>query len=199
LPTDETYNETDLLLRLADGDTSAFDALYNYYQPKLYLYIFPFSRRSKQDTEEIIQEIFLKLWVRKATLPAINSFPQYLFRMAKNLFLSKLEKRKMKVVSLDQLPGTVSNDLDASGGMVLKEYTAAAQAAIAGLPEQRRKIFLMRFENDMSLDEISTELGIAKPTAKNQLYSAVRQVRAYLKENGGWPKLFILLIIRHLD
>jgi len=191
-------NERTVLIRLAEGDESAFDLLYNYYQPKLFLYIHPFTGKSKEETEEILQEVFVKLWIRKESLPAVKSFPQYLFRMTRNQLLDNKAKKKKLPASMQVLPEQSDDALTAVEKMLLQEYTEAAKEAILQLPEQRRKIFLMRYQKDMTLDEIAADLHIAKTTTKKQLYAAIKRVRVYLKEKGGWPAILMVIILKYL-
>lgn len=193
------YNEQELLIRLSEGDESAFDQLYNYYQPRLFLYIFPFTGNNKVETEEVLQEIFVKLWIRKESLPAIQSFPNYLFRMARNQLLDNQQKHKKTKLAMGQMPAQSNDALTPAENMLLQEYTQTAKKAILQLSEQRRRIFLLRYEQDMSLDEIAAHLNIAKTSTKNQLYEAVKMVKTYLKENGGWPAFFVALIGRYLE
>ena len=72
-----------MLQRTAEGSREAFEKLYAHYYAGLYRFI-AFIIDSHEDTEEIIQDIFLKVWVKKETLVGIRSFEDYLFRMARN-------------------------------------------------------------------------------------------------------------------
>lgn len=77
-------NKPELLQKTVNGDWEAYTQLFNYYLPKLSQYIYPFTSHSRQDTEEVIQEVFLKTWEKKESLVAIHCFDGYLFKMAKN-------------------------------------------------------------------------------------------------------------------
>lgn len=189
------YNESHLLIRLSEGDEAAFEELYRYYQPKLFLYLFPFTGKSKEITDDIIQEVFVKLWLRKETLPAIKSFHSYLFRMGRNRLADVRRQRKHISLTVETSETGISGRGEEK--IYLEEYTEVAREAIKRLPAQRKKIFLLRYEEDMSLDEIADFLQIAKTTVKKQLYQGVKEVKQYLKENGEWPFVFFL-IFRYL-
>jgi RNA polymerase sigma-70 factor (ECF subfamily) len=193
------HNENELLQRLSRGDEAAFELIYNFYQAKLFLYIYPFAKNSKEETEEVLQDVFVKLWTRREALPAIGNFPAYLFRMARNQ-LFDLQKRKSRdAIAMKSIPDT-GNELRSPvhETMIYQEYSAIAKKAIESLTKQRRRIFLMRFENDMSLDEIAGRLKITRNSVKNQLYEAVKLVKLYLKEHGELPMLLLLFSLRHL-
>ncbi len=87
-------NELLILQKVSEGDWDAYADLFNYYLPKLSQYIYPFTDRSREDTEEVIQEVFLKIWEKRKSLTAIRSFDSYLFRMAKNQLIDLLGKRR---------------------------------------------------------------------------------------------------------
>src|ERR1700748_757866 len=76
-------DEQALLQRTAEGSREAFSILYSHYYHGLYRFV-SFIIESREDTEEIIQDIFLKIWLKRETLIGIRSFDDYLFRMAKN-------------------------------------------------------------------------------------------------------------------
>ncbi len=78
----EHINESSLLKKASAGDRIAFSTLYTHYFPRLYRFVF-FINQSHEDTEEILQDVFLKIWDKKESLPRIRSFEDYIFRMAK--------------------------------------------------------------------------------------------------------------------
>ena len=192
------FNEREIILRLSEGDEAAFALVYNYYQPKLSLYIAPFTYNSKEDTEEIIQDIFVKIWMRRETLLAIENFQHYLFRMARNQFLDSQKKKKSYTVALN---GNAERENEFRSPvherMVFDEYSAVARKAIDTLSPQRKTIFLMRYESDRSISEIAEDLKIAKQSVKNQLYEATKLVKEYLQAHGDLPVVLLLLLFPH--
>lgn len=188
-------NETFLLAQTAAGNTDAYCKLYTYYTPKLYRFIYPFANRSKEETEEVIQEIFLKIWVKRHTLISITSFKAYLFKMAKNQLFDEFQKQKVRKEKTDQHTYLAEETTDAvDHKMIYAEYYAMATKAIADLTPQRRRIFELRTQNEMSIDEIATHLKISHSAVKKQLYEAVGLVKTYLYKNAGWPMLVILVM-----
>lgn len=193
------YNERELLLLLSGGDETAFGTIYNEYQSRLYLYIYPFTRNSKEETEEVIQDVFVKLWMRKEALPAIENFPKYLFRMARNQFL---DMQKKKIGYQTAIKAQRHNQSEFRSpiyeNIIFNEYTAVAKSAIDSLSPQRKRIFIMRYENDMSFDEIAGSLNIAKTTVKRQLYEAVTIVKDYLLKHGELPALLFMIVLTYI-
>lgn len=192
-------SEAALILRLSQGDENAFESVYAYYQPRLHLFVFPLTNGSKQDTDEVIQEIFVKLWLRREKLTAIKSLQAYIFMMAKNR-LSDIRTRQVKQQRMaDMLQSALEEGhTDVQEKMAFKEYHAIAQKAIERLPRQQRKIFLLRNEQGLSLDEIAAELHLTKFTVKKQLYSGIKHIKAYLKKNAGLDLPVIMLLYSYL-
>jgi RNA polymerase sigma-70 factor (ECF subfamily) len=186
------YNEKENLFLVSEGDEKAFELLYNEYQPRLNIYLLPFTGNSKEEAEEIIQDIFLKIWTRRETLPAIENFPSYLFRMARNRFLDGQKKRKdyLSVINEPQQEEKFRSTI--LEGIAFAEYSAMAREAIQTLSPQRRKVFMMRYEEDMSFDEIAENLQIARTTVKKQCYEAVHLVKDFLRQHGDIA-LFLII------
>lgn len=192
------YNEKHVLLKLSKGDEKAFEAIYNEYQPKLFLYIFPFTNRSKELTEEIIQNVFVKLWIRRETLIAIENFPKYFFRMARNQFLDMKLKIKKEAIITNEIP---EKDHELRSPIIeriaLKEYSEVAKWAVNSLSPQRKKIFLLRYEGDFSIDEIADSLKISKNSVKKQLYEGVNFIKGYLKKHSQFPTILVFLLLEN--
>ncbi|MHB1178277.1 MAG: RNA polymerase sigma factor [Daejeonella sp.] len=191
-----TIEERALLEQVSLGDREAYAKLYAFYIPKLYRFIYPFANQSKEDTEEVLQDIFLKIWVRKETLTDLRSFESYLFRMAKNQLTDHRKRnlsRQNLVIKL--MPGSETENATAHDNLVYTEYLLTAKEAVYKLTSQRRKIFEMRMQQDMAIDEIATKLNITRSAVKKQLYEAIFFVKTYLNYHTGWPLLVLWLSI----
>ncbi|GEP94711.1 RNA polymerase sigma factor [Chitinophaga cymbidii] len=194
------HNENELLQRIAAGDEDAFSRLYKYYQPRLHLFILPLTGFSRQDADEVMQDIFIKVWLRRETLAGIRSAQSYLFTMAKNrLYDMRTQQAQLTkaghVLQLQQAEG----HMEVQEKIQLDEYHEIARLAISRLPQQKRRIFLLRNEQGLSLDEIAAQLNITKFAVKKQLYEAVKSVKDYLKQHAGVDIPIIILIYSCLN
>jgi RNA polymerase sigma-70 factor (family 1) len=192
-------NESELIRLVADGDREAFAQLYTQHIHNLYRYIYAICR-SKEISEEIVQDIFVKLWTNRKNLNSINSFKAYLYRSAKNMLLNQIKKNKVKerVLALVH-PNTEESTERSDEKIIYDQYFAMAQKAINLLPEKRRQIVELRTKEDLTLDEIAAKLNISKSVVKKQLYSGMDFVKKYLCKYGeltGFLVIYILLIIR---
>jgi RNA polymerase sigma factor (sigma-70 family) len=187
-------NEKALLEQVANGDSNAYAQLYAFYTPLIYRFIYPFTDRSKENTEEIIQDVFLKVWMRKETLIGLRSFESYLFKMAKNQLIDvrKREQCLKKITAQFNLreEPSVSPLYD---DLIYTEYISSAQLAIDQLTPQRRRIFELRTQQDMTIDEISDSLHITRSAVKKQLYEAINFIKRHLHDHAEWPILLIFI------
>lgn len=178
----ELVQEQLLLQEASGGSRAAFTALYTFYLPKLYKYIFPFTRFSKEDTEEVLHDMFMKIWERKEELSKIKSFNSYLYTMARNRLANLHEHSLVKqkafnyIVNHSELSGNNTED-----NYTYSQYHDIIKNAINGLPPKRKRVFEMSTYEELSQDEIATQLNISKSMVKKQLYSATRYVKEYLR------------------
>lgn len=177
-------NESDLLERASNGDRVAFSKLYSAYLSNLYRFIFSLCN-TKETSEEVIQEVFMKLWEDKETLKSIISFKSYLYKCAKNILLNQLKKQKTQLKQFSVLEKSIhSCPIESDEQLVYDEYYQISQLAINQLPEKRREIFRLRLDDDLSLDEIAVKLSISKSVVKKQLYAGITFVRRQLAKHG---------------
>lgn len=176
--------ERDILDRCAGGDREAFAILYKLHLSALTRYIYLFTR-STELSEEIVQDVFVRIWEKKETLIAVHSFQAYLFKAAKNLLLDHL--RKEQTISRFQNLNTPFADEcteQTDDNLIYGQYFAIAQEAISQLPEKRKQIFVLKTRDELSLDEIAEQLAISKSVVKKQLYAATYFVKEYLRKHG---------------
>jgi RNA polymerase sigma-70 factor (family 1) len=183
----EPAAERELMQRCVEGDRQAFAILYSHYAPLLYKAVFPLTNKSKEDTEEIIQELFVKVWDRRDNMLAIQSFRPFIFRMARNRVIDWYRRNESKK---NYCTFYSENHRDEAASLtdnlLFEEYYAIAMEAIAKLPPRQKQIFNLRHTEDLSLSEIAGELRISLHAVKKQLYEATRFVREYLQKHGEW-------------
>lgn len=185
-------SEKELLRKSSWGDRDAFSVLYTTHLAGLTRYLHLFNSHA-EDNQEIIQDVFLKIWERKEYLIQVDSFKAYLFTIAKNLLLDRLrrlkvEKKVLKLVAPDSEDSGQRLDDD----LCYEDYHSVAGKAIEQLTEKRRYIFELRTRDGLSLDEIAEKLNISKSVVKKQFYAAAASIKEYLRTRG---EMTISLII----
>ncbi|MDO7854059.1 RNA polymerase sigma-70 factor [Hymenobacter convexus] len=142
--------------------------------------------------EDILQDVFLRLWQGIEALPAIDSYRAYLNRMALNAALRHQQRAQRQVAWDDAPPDTAPVAPDALAGLHAAEAADAVAAALAQLPPQCRIVFELSRYEEMSYQQIAEALEISPKTVENQMGKALRILRRELA--GVLKNLYGLLL-----
>jgi len=177
-------SEAELLNLISNGDQEAFAIIYTTYLNNIYRYIFSICY-TKETSEEIVQELFIKVWENREDLIHVTSLKPYLYKCAKNLLLNHVNRSKIKSKVFDVIELGKQKEVNATtdSALVYNDYYKIAQRAIDLLPEKRKQIFRLRLNDELSLDEIASKLSISKGVVKKQLYHGISFVRRYLHKH----------------
>ena len=186
--------ESEILLIRAfkEGNADAFRKLFDKYHKKLYAYLFRMLN-SKEDAEEIVQETFIKIWEKREEFIEGYSFDGFLFKIAKNSFIS-LTRKKVNREVFDRHYDIVS-EIDQNNYenyIIFNETKEIINSIVNSLPEKRKEIFRLRREENLSRQEIADKLGISIATVDGQLMKANNYLKTELK------KYSILILILFL-
>ena len=174
--------EIGLLDRIKEGRPDAFEELFNrYWEP---LYLFALKRvQSEDDAKDIVQELFIKFWLKKDQIVITKNLESYLFSIVKYEVLHKvsqlLRSEEKKQYYQDNILPQFTEFLDP---VQEKELLAAIDKQVHSLPERLKEVYLLRKEEGLSIREIAGKLNISEQTVKNQLGLAVKRMRGALKE-----------------
>jgi RNA polymerase sigma-70 factor (ECF subfamily) len=144
--------------------------------------------------QDIVQDVFLKIWSRRAGLSKISSFESYLFIMARNRIISVMRKRLTLPVS-DGMEELIPGDNpSAEQQLSLKQAEAVIEKGIALMPPQRQQVFRLSRKDGLSYAEIGERLGISPSTVKGHIIQALNFLRDFLREHGTLPAGLLLLL-----
>jgi len=183
-----------LLQLIASGDEPAFKTLFEKHRGKLYAYLKGITK-SPEVSEEIVMDIFLKIWIARKTVFEINHFDSFLFRIAHNKaidFLRTLHRDKTLFNLVWEEIQLVSTQT-ADAGLKEKESHAILQDAIARLSPKRRLVYKLSRENALSHDQIAAYLNLSKSTVNNHLVESLRFIKNYL--NGHLEVYFFFFFL----
>ena len=167
-----------LQLRLAQfEDQKAYEELY----VSLYKYLYNFAWsfvKSKQLAEEIVSDVFIKVWQKRTTLQSIDNFKVYLYVATKNISLNYLGKTRNQAYSdIEDLSAElISNYSDPEQLLITSDMMVLINNAIAQLPSRCRLIFQLVKEDKMKCREVAEILQISPKTVENQVTIAVRKI-----------------------
>jgi RNA polymerase sigma-70 factor (ECF subfamily) len=175
---DERPAESTLLARLRAGDRAAFEQIFREHFDGLAGFAYRLTR-SRAIAEELVQDLFLEIWLRRDRLVITETLRTYLFRAARNRAFNHLRRNKLERLwrlRQPQLPeAEVVENEDSTD-----ELAAAIRVAIASLPDRCREIFLLSREQNMTYAEIAKVLGLSIKTVETQMGRALKALRTRL-------------------
>jgi RNA polymerase sigma-70 factor (ECF subfamily) len=188
-----TTGDQELLRLLETGSEAAFRLLYDRYQPKLSRYLYPFVSDRPHLVAEIVQEVFVKLWVKRGQLGGIAKPEYYLQRLARNQLIDNIRLQKIKDRHEKAAAGASGAQEDVQDFLLLKEYHEIARQAIEQLPERRRYLLRLSMVDGYSQEEIANLTNLSRAVVKKQLFKANSFLREYMKTHGGMLLLVCIL------
>ncbi len=192
---DEKNANKDLIQLLRKGNVAAFDSLFEVYSPKLYGFALKYFK-NESDSEELVQEVFVKVWENRQSLKSELSFKSYLFTIALNQIRKHFNKKAVSLRYLESLqhePEPYDNQAIQAG-----DYETALRKIdliIEQMPPRRQEIFRKSKLEGKSSKEIAAELNISPGTVDNQVSEALRFLRTHLKQENFTLLLFAVLFV----
>lgn len=184
-----SYSEEVLIERLQKGDSNAFTEIYNRFWKLLFAIAYK-HMESKEAAEEIVQDIFMRLWDRRNDVD-IRSLGPYLATACKYSVFKQIAKEKLRrtVLAGDlNLWEPSSNELESLIHARFLEQVLST--AVEALPAQCKIVYKLSEEQQLKVPEIASQLAISPNTARNHLARARQIIRTTLKEAGASMLLF---------
>lgn len=177
-------NESHLLQKLKADDQNAFDQLFKQYYKYLVVIAYKYIKDDHL-SKDLVQEVYMDLWKRRASIEIEQSLKYFLRRAVINRSLATI--RKNSRITLDESAGlnesTRDNETEASFQM--KELNEVLESAYGKLPPRCLEIFKLSRQEGLSHKEIAAKLDISTKTIENQMTKALKVIRATLKEYGA--------------
>lgn len=130
---------------------------------------------------EVVQEVFLKVWLKRETMPDVEDLTSYLFILTRNHIYDSFKKQAVRLKAHDYLYQHQTTVVDNTGyRLEEKQYDHLIDQAVSALPPERKKVYIARQEG-FSNEEISDKMNISIHTVKKQMQLAMQSVRSFLK------------------
>ncbi|WP_423130535.1 RNA polymerase sigma factor [Gaoshiqia sp. Z1-71] len=188
--------ESNWVLALKKGDAQAFDAIFRMYGKRLYYFAWGYLK-SKPEAEEVVQEVFLKIWKNREGLNPDLSFKAYLFKIAFNhiqeLFLKLANERKY-LNQLVESSVSFTNEMDER--INYRSLLELVDGLIRQLPARQSRVFILRKKEGKSLNEIAEELNISPKTVENHITEAMKKIKEGLSDEHMAGLLFFFLFVK---
>lgn len=195
MQTEKKYEESTLLALLARDSEYAFQLVFDRYRNSIYrtamMYV-----KSPVIAEEIVQDVFLKLWFQRRQLREIRSLESWLFTLAKNLTLNYLKKiarewsEKEKWIKLNSL-----SENTADHKILNAEHQQLFRQALAQLSPQQLQVYKLAKEQGLSYESIARQLSITPLTVKTHMARALASLRLFLQQNGELSVILAILVV----
>lgn len=182
-----------MMTQVVTGDLNTFEMVFRDYYKPLVRYGNTFLKDS-DETEDIVQQVFVSLWEKRTQLDIHTSIRAVLYKSVQNACLNKIKHLKVRSVYAEDWKATQQVE-ETSDSVQVNELNDRIHLAINSMPEQCGRIFKMSRFEQLRYQEIADELGLSVKTVENQMGKALKIVREELKD---YLPLLILFFIQTL-
>ncbi len=186
----ENISDPELALRISGGQKSAYQELFERYAPRIYKFSFSYLK-SKADSEELVQEVFLKIWEKREMLDHSKNIKSFIFKIAVNTIYDFIRRKNIENAFSDFTKANtelVSDDTWQS--VIFEDMKQNLQNLVEQLPVQQQKIFHLSKIEGLSNKEIAVKLNLSKRTVENHLYRTISYLKEQFKNESIMAILF---------
>ena len=175
---------------MAAGNEQAFTQLFHQWQPFLCTHIYRITE-SKELAEEIVQDVFLKIWQTRETLSEIQNFKSFLLVVSKNHAINALQKLAREFQNREKW---VKEKKDDNAPDPTQSYYSLLDEAIDQLTERQRQVYLLHRHERLTYQQIADHLKIGRESVKTHIELAVKHISAYVKGRLAFIVMLFLLL-----
>lgn len=170
------------MMQLASqGSEAAFVELFYLYRHKLYSYVLKITAHPEL-AQDMVQDVFLKLWKNKSNLDSIENFGAFIFKVAQNQAVNYFRRMTSETLMLSKMQGGGQGyDRCTEERINHKEVQQLISEVLRRLPPQQHLVFKLSREQGLKQDEIARALKISPNTVKNHLAVAIKTIREHLR------------------
>jgi RNA polymerase sigma-70 factor (family 1) len=184
-------NDSDLARRIKHGEKNAYQELFERYAPIIFQFSLSYLK-NKADAEELVQDVFLKIWEKREILDGAQNIKAYIFKIAVNTIYDFIRRKNIEKTFNDFAQVNFNKSSNVTWDTVIfEEMQTTLNELVAQMPEQRRRVFYLSKRKGLTNSQIAQKLDLSKRTVENQLYRALD----FLKENLKNELVFTVLII----
>jgi RNA polymerase sigma-70 factor (family 1) len=169
-----------IILGIASSDEASFRQFYDMYRPKVYTVALRISG-DKNIAEDVVQDTFLKVWIRRADLTQIENIEAWLYMIAKNAILNLVKKGEhYKKYAQEEVKEAILRVFPQADYLAQeKDFQRILEEAINRLPEKQRQAYILSKQQYLKREEVAKELNVSPETIKSNLEKAMKSIRAY--------------------
>lgn len=187
-------NEEELLARIAMGDQRAFTEIFDFYQRYVYVYGRKMTK-SEDQANEIVQDVFLKIWLNREKLNEVKNFGAYLNRVVRNHSLNVIRKLAQGARSATKLK--INNPESENVTDKILDYNESNRIlsqAIENLSPQQRTVYTLCHIEGLKYDEVAKKMNLSSRTVQAHMAQALKHIREHFNRHAlAYPALFAVL------
>ncbi len=172
-------SDFDLIEKLQKGDMEAFDQIFNKYGDRLFGFAFNYLK-SKEETEGLVQDVFMKIWENRTKLKKEASLKSYIFTIAYHKMCKLFRKKHIHERFLDEKAFALDATDSLEEQLVYKATLEQVDRLIEKLPEKQKVIFVKSRKEGKSSREIAEEMNLAPGTVDNNISEALKFLRKHI-------------------
>lgn len=189
------YKDEQLMNEIKAGNMLAFDALYNKYNRKIFNFAVSILK-STEDAENILQDVFLKLWLNRNNIEKGSSVRYYIFSIAYNSSITIIRERMKESRFFETLKRIQNIELDPVNlELEYKEMEGRLNEIIESLPARQKEVYILHKVEGLKYSEIAEKLNISVNTIENHMSRALKTIRERLGNYSLMSILFAFLYI----
>ena len=174
-------NELQVLIgKMKTGDRESFNQIFRRYYAPLTRFCVRFVADTDQSAE-IVQDLFVKLWTNRDKLTFNSSFESYMLRSVRNAAITYINKERAHAETNERIYTDESDANDPSETLQSNNLEASYRKVLASMPEKRREVFLASRYDGLKYSEIADKLGLSQKTVEAHMSAAIKQLREGLK------------------
>lgn len=187
----------ELQMEIASGNEKAFKIFFEKNRVKLFNYLFSIVK-SKEIAEEIVIDVFVKIWMGRDWIAEIQNIDAFLHKVAYNKALDflRVASRNAALQKLVRQEMEATKEREADFKVLEQECREIINQAILQLSPRRRKIFTLSRVEGLTYDEIAQQLQLSRNTVRNSMSEAIRSIRLFLLKNNVSSIMLLASIIK---
>ncbi len=194
------YDDKLLLSQISQGDEKAFNTFFERYRNQLFSYLYKITK-SRELSEEIVLDVFLKLWLAREIVVEIQKPESFLFRVARNKTIDFFRSAKHDPIYQTQMwdwMQDAATSESADEKLLQKNAEDKINDAVKLLSPQRQKVYELHQNLGLSNKEIAKRLKLSGNTVKNHLAASLKFIRNYVRDEDNLLVFFVLLTLKKI-
>ena len=179
----DNTSENLLVVKIRENNKDAFKSLYDRYSKRIYYFSLRYLG-SKEETEELVQSIFINIWEHRKSLDETLSVKNYIYRSAVNYITNYLKKNAIRTrfIESENRKGEIQSN-QTYEQIFLHDLEKSINSVVETLPSQQQKIFRLSRYEGLTYKEIAKKLDLSVRTVENQMYRVIKVLRTILKDD----------------